>query len=99
MVRLFTKNFKFENGQKLVPRYIPIKIMARVNNQAYKIRFSEKYYYIYNVVPISLLKTWTTPHDLEKASFPDLKNDQEVYEPKSIEIHMDIAKDYRYLIK
>ena len=49
--------------------------MARVSNQAYRVRFPEKYYYIYNVVPVLLLKPWTAPHDLEKAPFPDLKND------------------------
>ena len=32
------------------------------------------------------------PYDLEKTLFPDLKNDQEVYKPKSIKIHMDTAK-------
>ena len=35
----------------------------------------------------------------KKNPFPDLKNDQEVYKPKSIEIHMDTAKDRQYLIK
>ena len=75
MVRLFTKNFRFKNGRKLVPRYIPIKIMAKINNQAYKVRLPEKYYRIYNVVLVSLLKPWTAPHDLRKTPLPDLKND------------------------
>ena len=48
--------------------------MARTNNHAYKVRLSEKYYRIYNVVPVSFLKPWTTPHDLKKTPFPDLKN-------------------------
>ena len=30
--------------------------MARINNQAYKVRLPEKYHRIYNVVLISLLK-------------------------------------------
>ena len=75
MVGLFTKNFKFKNGRKLAPRYILIKITARINNQAYKVRLPEKYHRIYNVVPISLLKPWTAPHDLKKAPLQDLKND------------------------
>ena len=73
--------------------------MARVSNQAYKVRLPEKYYHIHNVVLISFLKPWTVPHDLEKAPLLDLKDDQEVYEPESIKIHMDTAKGYQYLIK
>ena len=65
----------------------------------YKVRLPEKYYRIYNVVPVSLLKLWTVPHDLEKAPLPDLEDDQEVYEPKSIEIYMDTAKGRQYLVK
>ena len=30
--------------------------MARVNNQVYKVYLPEKYYYIYNVVPVLFLK-------------------------------------------
>ena len=93
------KNFRFKNGRKLVPCYIPVKITARVNNQAYRVRLPEKYYCIHNVVPVSLLKPWTAPHDLGKAPFPNLEDDQEVYEPKSIEIYMDTAKGRRYLVK
>ena len=99
MIRLFTKNFRFKNGCKLVPRYILIKITAKINNQTYKVRLPEKYYRIHNMVPVLFLKPWTAPHDLEKAPFPDLKDDQEVYEPKSIEIHMNTAKGCQYLIK
>ena len=99
MVRLFIKNFRFKNGYKLVPYYIPIKITAKINNQAYRVRLPEKYYYIYNVVLISLLKPWTAPYDLGKTPFPNLKNDQEVYEPESIEIHINTAKGYQYLVK
>ena len=40
-----------------------------------------------------------TPHDLKKTPLPDLKNDQEVYEPKSIEIHIDTVKGHQYLVK
>ena len=75
MVGLSIKNFRFKNGRKLVPRYIFIKITARVNNQAYRVRLPEKYYCIYNVVPILFLKPWTASHDLKKAPFPDLKDD------------------------
>ena len=75
MVRLFIKNFKFKTGCKLVFYYIFIKIIARINSQAYRVRLPEKYYRIYNVVPMSLLESWTAPHDLKKAPFPDLKND------------------------
>ena len=99
MIGLSTKNFKFKNGRKLTPYYILIKITARINNQVYKVHLPEKYYRIYNVVPISLLKPWMAPHDLKKTPFPDLENDQEVYEPKSIKIHIDMAKGRRYLIK
>ena len=67
VVGLSTKNFRFKNGRKLAPYYIPVKITARVSNQAYKVRLPEKYYRIHNVVPVSLLKPWTAPHDLEKA--------------------------------
>ena len=56
MVKLPTKNFRFKTGRKLAPRYIPVKITARINNQAYKIRLPEKYYRIHDIVPISLLK-------------------------------------------
>ena len=48
--------------------------MARVGNQAYKVRLPEKYYRIYNVVPVLFLKPWTVPHNLGKAPFPDLKD-------------------------
>ena len=99
MVGLSTKNFRFKNGRKLVPRYILIKITARVSNQAYRVRLPEKYYCIYNMVLISFLKPWTAPYDLKKAFFPNLKDDQEVYKLKSIKIHMDMAKGYRYLVK
>ena len=51
------------------------------------------------MVPVSLLKPWTAPHDLEKASLPDLEDDQEVYKLKSIEIYMDTAKGCQYLVK
>ena len=73
--------------------------MARINNQAYRVRLLEKYYRIYNVVLVSLLKPWTASHDLKKTPLPNLKNDQEVYEPKSIKIYMDMAKSRQYLIK
>ena len=99
MVRLFTKNFRFKNGRKLAFRYILIKIMAKINNQVYKVRLPEKYHRIYNVIPVLLLKPWTTPHDLKKAPLPDLKDDQEVYKPKSIKIHINMAKGRRYLVK
>ena len=79
--------------------YILVKITARVSNQAYKVRLPEKYYRIYNVVPVLLLKLWITPYDLEKTPLPDLENDQEVYKPESIEIHMDTAKGRQYLVK
>ena len=74
MVRLFTKNFRFKNGRKLIPCYIPIKITARISNQAYKVRLPEKYYRIYNVVPVLLLKPWTAFYDLKKAPLLDLKD-------------------------
>ena len=99
MIRLSTKNFRFKTGRKLAPRYILIKIITRINNQAYKVRLPEKYYHIHNVIPISLLKPWTAPHDLEKTPLPDLKDDQEIYKPKSIEIHKNMAKDRQYLVK
>ena len=73
--------------------------MARINNQAYRVRLPEKYYHIYNVVLILFLKPWMAPYNLEKAPLPDLKNDQEVYKPKSIEIHINTAKGRRYLVK
>ena len=51
------------------------------------------------MVPVSFLKLWTAPYDLEKAPLPDLENNQEVYKPESIEIHMDTAKGRQYLVK
>ena len=57
-----------------MPHYIPIKIIARIGNKANKVHLPEKYYRIHNVVPISLLKPWTAPHDLEKTPFLDLEN-------------------------
>ena len=66
MIRLSIKNFKFKNGRKLVPRYILIKITAKINNQAYKVRLPEKYYRIHNVVPVSFLKPWTAPYVTER---------------------------------
>ena len=51
------------------------------------------------MVPVSLLKPWITPHDLEKTPFPDLKDDQEVYKLESIEIHINTAKGRQYFIK
>ena len=48
--------------------------MAIVNNQAYKVRFPEKYYRIHHIVPVSFLKPWTAPHDLEKTLLLDSKN-------------------------
>ena len=74
MVRLSTKNFRFKNSRKLVPRFILIKIMAKINNQAYKVYFLEKYYYIYNVVLVLLLEPWTVFLDLEKTPFLNLKD-------------------------
>ena len=74
MVRLSTKNFRFKNGHKLIPRYILIKIMAKINNQAYKVRLLEKYYHIYNMVPMSFLEPWTVPHDLKKTPLLNLKD-------------------------
>ena len=73
--------------------------MAKINNQMYKVRFPEKYYCIYNVVLISLLKPWTAPHDLKKTPLPNLKDNQKIYKPKSIKIHINTAKGYQYLIK
>ena len=49
--------------------------MARVGNQAYKVRFLEKYYCIYDVVLMLFLELWTVPYDLEKALFPHLEDD------------------------
>ena len=49
--------------------------MAKIGNQVYKVRLPEKYYRIYNMVPVLLLKLWTAPHDLKKAPLPDLKDD------------------------
>ena len=99
MVKLFIKNFRFKNGHKLISRYILIKIIAKVGSQVYKVRLPEKYYRIYNVVLVLFLELWTAPHDLEKTPFLDLKDDQEVYEPESIEIHIDTAKGRQYFIK
>ena len=73
--------------------------MAKINNQAYKVRFLEKYYRIYNMVPVSLLKPWTAPYDLKKTPFPNLKDNQEVYKLKSIETHINTAKGCQYLVK
>ena len=73
--------------------------MARINNQAYKIRLPEKYYRIYNMVLISLLKLWTAPYNLKKTPLPDLKDNQEIYKPKSIKIYINTVKDYQYLVK
>ena len=73
--------------------------MVKINNQVYRVHLPEKYYRIYNIVPVSFLKPWTAPHDLEKTPFPDLKDDQEVYESKSIKTHMDTAKGRQYLVK
>ena len=36
--------------------YIPVKITAKISNQAYKVRLPEKYYRIYNMVLVSFLK-------------------------------------------
>ena len=66
--------------------------MAKISNQAYRVRLPEKYYRIYNVIPVLLLEPWTAPYDLKKAPLLNLKDDQEVYKPKSIEIYMDTAK-------
>ena len=74
MVGLFIKNFRFKNGRKLVPRYILIKIMVKINNQVYKVRLPEKYYCIYNVVPVLFLKPWMVPYNLEKAPLLNLKD-------------------------
>ena len=49
--------------------------MTKVNNQVYKVRLSEKYYRIYNVVLVSLLEPWMAPYDLKKAPLLDLKDD------------------------
>ena len=73
--------------------------MARINNQAYRVRLPEKYYRIYNMVPVLLLKPWTAPHDLGKTPLPDLKNDQEVYKPESIETYINTVKGCQYLVK
>ena len=51
------------------------------------------------MVPVSLLEPWMAPHDLKKTPFLDLENDQEVYEPKFIEIHRNTAKGCQYLVK
>ena len=51
------------------------------------------------MVSVLFLKPWTVPHDLKKTPFPNLKNDQEVYEPESIKIHIDTAKGRQYLVK
>ena len=75
MIRLSIKNFKFKNGYKLIPYYILIKIMARVNNQAYRVHLPEKYYRIYNVVPVLFLKLWIAFYNLKKAPFLNLKDD------------------------
>ena len=99
MVRLCTKNFKFKNDRKLAPHYIPIKRITRISNQAYKVRLPEKYYRIYNVVPVSFLKPWTASHDLERTLFLNLKNNQKIYELKSIETYMDTAKGCQYFVK
>ena len=48
---------------------------------------------------MSFLKLWTAPYDLEKTPLPDLKDNQEIYEPKSIETYMDMAKGRRYIVK
>ena len=99
MVRLSTKNFRFKNNRKLAPRYIPIKITAKINNQVYKVHLPEKYYRIYNIVPVLLLEPWTAPHNLKKTPLLNLKNNQEVYKPKSIETHINTVKGCQYLIK
>ena len=39
------------------------------------------------------------PHDLKKTPLLNLKDNQEVYKPKSIKIYMDMAKGRRYLVK
>ena len=65
----------------------------------YKVHLPEKYYRIYNVVLVLLLKLWTASYDLKKTPLLDLKDDQEVYKPKFIEIYINTAKGCQYLVK
>ena len=39
------------------------------------------------------------PYDLKKALFLNLKNNQEVYKPKSIKTHINTAKGRQYHVK
>ena len=97
IVGLSTQNFKFKTNRKFAPRFIPVKIIKRIGNQAYRVDLPSKYSRIYNVFPVSLLEPWTATRGL--ISLPELEDDQEVWQVEDIETHKDTSRGRRYLVK
>lgn len=58
IVGLSTKNFRFKNGRKLVPTFIPVKVTERIGTQAYRIELPAQYSRLHDVFPVSLLEKW-----------------------------------------
>ena len=73
IIGLSTRNFRFKTNPKFVPRYIPVKVLQRIGNQAYKVVFPIKYARMHYVFSVSSLEPWTAK--IKKMPLPDLEND------------------------
>lgn len=99
VVGLSTKNFRFKNGRKLAPTFIPVRIKERIGRQAYRVQLPRKYDRLHDVFPVSLLEKWGVTGEQKVLPLPDLVDNEEEWEVEQILEHKDFAGEIRYLVK
>jgi hypothetical protein len=98
-VGLSTKNFRFKEGKKLAPRFIPVKVTERIGSQAYKVQLPVKYSRLHDVFPVSLLEKWYSGQDQKVLPLPELVDGEEEWEVEDIVDHKDVGDERRFLVK
>ena len=99
IVGLSTKNFRFKNGRKLVPTFIPVKVTERIGTQAYRIELPAQYSRLHDVFPVSLLEKWRVAKGQKVLPLPELVDNEEEWEVEDIVEHKDVGGEQRFLVK
>jgi transposase InsO family protein len=98
-VGLSTMNFRFKEGRKLAPRFIPVKVTERIGSQAYKVQLPVKYSRLHDVFPVSLLEKWYSGQDQKVLPLPELVDGEEEWEVQEIVDHKDVGDERKFLVK
>ena len=99
IVGLSTKNFRFKNGRKLAPTFIPVKVTERIGTQAYRIELPAQYSRLHDVFSVSLLEKWRVAKGQKVLPLPELIDNEEEWEVEDIVEHKDVGGEQRFLVK